>query len=135
MKRYSLVVSPQPDLLSLYRSSGFVVHSHPVEDPAHAAAYERAGILEQMQALKTTVLSEYRSRVGAMLMHCSGGMDRAAPVAAFIAVGPRVADRFDFSAAICAHSARIDAAEPYEKYQLNERSHGKIVSQQISHLP
>jgi hypothetical protein len=56
MKRYSPVVSPQPDLLSLYRSSGFVVHSHPVEDPAHAAASERTGILEQMEALKPTIL-------------------------------------------------------------------------------
>lgn len=64
MKRYSLVVSPQPDFLSLYRSSGFVVHSHPVEDPAHAAAHERAGILEQMEALKPTILYEYCGRAG-----------------------------------------------------------------------
>lgn len=85
MKRYSLVVSPQPDLLSLYRSSGFAVYPHPIEDPVHASASERAGILEQIEALKPTILSEYRGRSGAMLIHCSGGMDRSAPIAAFVA--------------------------------------------------
>jgi len=85
MRRYSLVVSPQPDLLSLYRSRGFVVHYHPVEDPRHAAASEKAGMLEQMEALKPAILSEYRGRTGAMLIHCSGGVDRTAPIAAFVA--------------------------------------------------
>jgi len=37
-----------PDMLSLYKSSGLVVHSHPVEDPAHAAGCERTGI-EQLE--------------------------------------------------------------------------------------
>jgi len=85
LKRYSLVVSPQPDLLSLYRSSGFVVHSHPVQDPFHAAASEKTGILEQIEAFKPTILAEYRERTGALLIHCSGGMDRTAPIAAFLA--------------------------------------------------
>jgi Cyclin-dependent kinase inhibitor 3 (CDKN3) len=85
MKRYSLVVSPHPDLLSLYKSSGFVVHAHPVEDPAHAGASARKGILEQLESLKPAILSEYRNRTGAMLIHCSGGMDRTAPIAAFVA--------------------------------------------------
>ena len=85
LKRYSLVVAPAPDLLSLYKSSGFVVHSHPVEDPAHVAARAVAGVLAQLEALKPTILSEYQHRTGAMLIHCSGGMDRSAPVAAFVA--------------------------------------------------
>lgn len=85
MKRYSSVVSPHPDLLSLYKSSGLVAHSHPVEDPAHVADRERTGILEQLETLKPTILSEYSGRTGAMLIHCSGGMDRTAPIAAFIA--------------------------------------------------
>src|SRR5438270_4640315 len=49
LKRYALAVSPHPDLLSLSRSSGIVLHPHPVEDPAHAAAHERAGILKKME--------------------------------------------------------------------------------------
>jgi len=43
-------------MLSLYKSSGLVVHSHPVEDPAHAAGCERTGI-EQLETLKPTTLS------------------------------------------------------------------------------
>jgi hypothetical protein len=85
MKRYASVVSPHADLLSLYRASGFVVHSHPVEDPAHVAAGEKTGILQQIEDLKPVVLSEYRNRTGAMLIHCSGGMDRTSPIAAFVA--------------------------------------------------
>ena len=85
LKRYSVVVSPHPDLISLYRSSGFVIHSHPVEDPAHAPAHEKGGILKKMEALKPTTLSEYQARKGAMLIHCSGGMDRTAPIAAYLA--------------------------------------------------
>jgi protein tyrosine/serine phosphatase len=38
-----------------------------------------------MEALKPTILSEYQARNGAMLVHCSGGMDRTAPIAAFLA--------------------------------------------------
>jgi hypothetical protein len=85
MKRYSLVVSPHSDLLSLYKSTGFVVQAHPVEDPAHAEPSARKKILEQLEALKPSVLSEYCGRTGAMLIHCSGGMDRTAFIAAFVA--------------------------------------------------
>lgn len=85
MKRYSLVVSPHADLLSMYESRGFVVYPHPVQDPRYLPACERAGVLQQLETLKTTILSEYRARSGAMLIHCSGGMDRTAPIAAFVA--------------------------------------------------
>ena len=85
MKRYALVAAPQPDLFSLYQSVGFVVHSHPVEDPAHAAAAAKAGILAQLEALKPTVLQEFEERVGGMLIHCSGGMDRTSPIGAYVA--------------------------------------------------
>jgi len=35
------------------------------------------------------VYDEYGSRTGALLIHCSGGMDRSSPVAAFIAAKER----------------------------------------------
>jgi hypothetical protein len=85
LKRYSLVSAPHAGLLALYRSHGFVVHHHPVEDPHHAAPGARIGILEQLERLKPIILREYEERVGAMLVHCSGGMDRSAPVVAYIA--------------------------------------------------
>ncbi len=85
LKRYSLVASPRPDLLSLYQSLGFLVHHHPVEDPRHAPASKKQGIRERLEALRPTILREYQARTGGMLIHCSGGMDRSAPVAAFVA--------------------------------------------------
>ena len=89
LKRYSPAVGGASDLLALYRAAGFVVHHHAVEDPAHASAEARPGILAQLERVKPMVYDEYRSRTGALLIHCSGGMDRASPVAAFIAAKER----------------------------------------------
>ena len=85
LRRYAGVTAPAADLLRLYESRGFRVHHHPVEDPAHAATSARAGIRDQIEALKPAILTEYGARAGAMLIHCSGGMDRTAPIAAFVA--------------------------------------------------
>ncbi len=85
LKRYAPAVGTATDLLALYRSNGFVVHHHPVQDPAHARGNTQVRILEQLERLKPVVYDEYRSRTGAFLIQCSGGMDRASPVAAFIA--------------------------------------------------
>jgi hypothetical protein len=85
LRRYSAINAPHPDLLAFYRAHGFLVHHHPVEDPAHAAPEARVGILDQLERLKPVVLGEYKERTGAMLVHCSGGMDRSTPVVAYIA--------------------------------------------------
>jgi hypothetical protein len=85
MKRYASVVTPLADLLALYRSCGFLVHHHPVEDPHHAVGSAKAELLDQVEALKQVVLAEYGKRTGGMLIHCSGGMDRSAPIAAYVA--------------------------------------------------
>jgi protein tyrosine phosphatase len=85
MQRYALVVSQQPDLFTMYRPHGFVVHSHRVEDPRYVVAAQKQGILEQMERLKPTILGEYKSRTVAMLIHCSGGVDRTTPITAFVA--------------------------------------------------
>ncbi len=85
LRRYSPALAGAANLLALYSSSGFRVHHHPVEDPHHAPEEARGGILEQLEQLKPVVYDEYLSRTGAFLIHCSGGMDRASPVAAYIA--------------------------------------------------
>jgi len=85
LRRYTTAVEKHADLISLYRSEGFVVHHHPVEDPALARVEARPGILQQIENLKPVVLGEYRGRTKGLLVHCSGGMDRASPIAAFIA--------------------------------------------------
>lgn len=85
MRRYAAVVAPSGDLVSFYESERFVVHAHPIEDPAHAAVAARPGILGQLQDLKPVIFREFEARVGAMLVHCSGGMDRTSPIGAYIA--------------------------------------------------
>lgn len=42
IRRYASAVAPEKDLLSLYQSFGFMIHHHPVEDPAHAPGSARA---------------------------------------------------------------------------------------------
>ena len=37
IRRYAALVGSHGDLLVLYRSTGFVVHHHPIEYPAHAS--------------------------------------------------------------------------------------------------
>ncbi len=85
LKRYATLTGPDEGLVSFYRHRGFRVHHHPIEDPRHAPREARAGILEQLERLKPVVFDEFQHRSGALLLHCSGGMDRSAPVAAFIA--------------------------------------------------
>ncbi len=85
IKRYAAVIGPHRDLIALYRFRGFVVHHHPIEDPVHASVEARPRILEQLEQIKPIVLEEYHQRAGSLLIHCSGGMDRASPVTAFIA--------------------------------------------------
>jgi hypothetical protein len=77
LKRYADVIGIHADLTSFYRSEGLVVHHHPIEDPARVSAEVRFGILERLERLKPVVFSEYEGRVGGLLIHCSGGMDRA----------------------------------------------------------
>jgi hypothetical protein len=82
-KRYADAAGTPADLMALYRTEGVAVHHHP-KDPARVSAEARVGILEQLERLKPVVLGEYEERAGGLLIHCSGGMDRAAPMAALI---------------------------------------------------
>jgi hypothetical protein len=89
LRRYLPAIGKATDLLALYRSAGFVVHHHGVEDPAHASPEAAPRLLEQIARLKSIIYDEYLSGPRALLIHCSGGMDRASPIAASIAARER----------------------------------------------
>ena len=81
---YSRLELDAADLLEFYKKQGFVVASIPWKDPAHVRTDPRA--------LKAKEISVSREAIRALndlpkpiLLHCSAGEDRSAPVLAFIA--------------------------------------------------
>jgi hypothetical protein len=73
------------DLIGYFSSQGFAVAHHPYEDPAHkrsTPAERRATLLK----IRPQALASFDELPKPVLIQCSAGQDRSAPVAAFIAV-------------------------------------------------
>lgn len=71
------------DLLQFYRSGGFEVASIPWRDPAHIRSDQMALWQEERQTSEEA-LAQFDRLSKPVLLHCSAGIDRSAPVAAFI---------------------------------------------------
>jgi hypothetical protein len=71
------------NLIEHFRMQGFTVAHHPYEDPAHkgSSAEERRATLLRIRPI---ALASYDSLPKPVLIQCSAGQDRSAPVAAFI---------------------------------------------------
>jgi hypothetical protein len=73
------------NLIEYFRVQGFAVAHHPYEDPAHkhsSVGERRATLLR----IRPDALASYDALPKPVLIQCSAGQDRAAPVAAFIYV-------------------------------------------------
>jgi hypothetical protein len=72
-----------PSLLDFYRDQGLVVEHLPWEDPHHSrtAAAEKE---KKLRVIRVRALAIYDSLPKPALLQCSAGIDRSAPVAAFI---------------------------------------------------
>ena len=72
------------DLLAYLESQGFVVARHPYEDPAHkhTPAPQAKRLLHH---IRKDVLRSFDLLPKPVVITCSAGQDRSAPVAAFIA--------------------------------------------------
>lgn len=75
-----------PDgLLALYGSCGLEVRQLPWADPAHAKTPQaRQALLNRVHEIKIEAYSAYKALPKPVLLHCSAGIDRTAPVAAYI---------------------------------------------------
>ena len=71
-------------LLGLYRSRGILVRHLPWADPAHANSAERSRLLREVERIKLDALKAFEELPKPVLLHCSAGIDRSAPVAAHI---------------------------------------------------
>lgn len=72
------------DLIDLYRKSGFEVRHIPWEDPAHRSASVHYSFQEELTRIRAEALQSFDELPDPVLLHCSAGIDRSAPVAAYI---------------------------------------------------
>jgi len=83
---YSTVVSEldAPDLIRLYESHGFNVRSIPWEDPLYRVGQGGRSYEDQLLEVREKSLRAFDEFTKPVLLHCSSGIQRSSPVAAFI---------------------------------------------------
>jgi hypothetical protein len=74
-----------PTLLDFYKARGLEVAHLPWEDPHHSKT-SSAHVRKKLRAVRGKALQEYRRLPKPVLVQCSAGIDRTAPVAAYISV-------------------------------------------------
>jgi protein-tyrosine phosphatase len=84
LRHYAHLTLNAPDLIAFYRESGFEVKHIPWEDPAHRSCAERNSFGEELARVRVEALEAFDSLPGPVLLHCSAGIDRSSPVAAYI---------------------------------------------------
>lgn len=80
---YSRLDLQTDDLLDFYQHYGLSVASIPWSDPAHVRRNPKA-LREKEQRVSAQALERYDALPKPVLLHCSAGIDRSSPVAAFI---------------------------------------------------
>ena len=72
------------DLIGLYESHGFDVRSVPWEDPAYRVGQGGRSYEDQLHEAREKSLQAFDQLPKPVLLHCSSGIQRSSPVAAFI---------------------------------------------------
>jgi hypothetical protein len=84
MNHYSQVDLGASDLIESYRKEGFKVHHIPWEDPAHRPSSGRYNFQDELLRIREEALEAFDELPKPVLLHCSAGIDRSSPVAAYI---------------------------------------------------
>lgn len=84
LRHYDTLDLSSPDLLEFYRQQGFEVCHIPWEDPAHRPVSEAGSYQEELCRVRLEALRAFNDLPKPVLLHCSAGIDRSAPVAAYI---------------------------------------------------
>lgn len=72
------------DLIGLYESHGFNVRSIPWEDPLYRVGQGGRSYKDQLREAREKSLRAFDELSKPVLLHCSSGIQRSSPVAAFI---------------------------------------------------
>lgn len=73
-----------PTLIDFYGAQGMSVLHLPWDDPAHRPAAERGRFKEELERVQAQSLQGFGALEKPVLLHCSAGIDRSSPVAAYI---------------------------------------------------
>jgi len=85
LRHYALLdLGDAEDLIHFYQRSGFEVRHIPWEDPAHRPAGGRPSFQQELTRIREKALRAFDELPKPVLLHCSAGIDRSSPVAAYI---------------------------------------------------
>jgi len=84
LRHYVVLALGSQDLIDLYRKSGFQVLHIPWEDPAHRPASSGYSFQRELTRIRAEALQAFDELPKPVLLHCSAGIDRSSPVAAYI---------------------------------------------------
>lgn len=87
LRHYEQLNLGTANLIELYRKEGFYVKHLPWDDPAHrSSAFGRISFADELERVRVEALRAFDDLPKPVLLHCSAGIDRSSPVAAFIFV-------------------------------------------------
>ena len=72
------------NLIDFYQKSGFKVGHIPWEDPAHRLPSGQFSFQEELARIREEALQVFDELPKPVLLHCSAGIDRSSPIAAYI---------------------------------------------------
>lgn len=84
LRHYARLDLRAQDLIDFYRKCGFEVRHIPWEDPAHRPTSAGHSFQEEVARIRLVALHAFDDLPKPVLMHCSAGIDRSSPVAAYI---------------------------------------------------
>jgi protein-tyrosine phosphatase len=84
LRHYDQLDLGADDLIDFYRRSGFDVRHIPWDDPTHRPSSQGASFAEELVRVREEALAAFDVLPKPVLLHCSAGIDRSSPVAAFI---------------------------------------------------
>jgi len=72
------------NLVDYYRKEGFEVRHIPWDDPAHRQQSDNSSFASELEIVREKALTAFRNLPKPTIVHCSAGIDRSSPVAAYI---------------------------------------------------
>jgi len=84
LRHYEALKLGAPNLIEFYQREGFQVCHIPWEDPRHRSAMDHVSFKDEIFRVREEALIAFDDLPKPVLLHCSAGIDRSAPVAAYI---------------------------------------------------